>query len=366
MGNNLEVYFTSDRSDEHSNIYYTKATGKFTFANQEAQFVYKNLPADGVKLYVYNEEGVLIDSIMTDGFGNFAYKKLTADANYTFKLADEEDADLVGGKIYLLNENGEKVKRLVYSRGNGFVDSKKSEIVETFKGEFTYNQLPMKNTGLVILDENGFPLDTIYTDEFGRFNYQKMAFDENISIVPLNLEDDAWNAIEMFLTDSKGNRVQLMNRNNKMIFEALDETKIVELPEEVKKIDDQRKEEKKKYESIQGWRGMSELERNVYFEFEEYILSEDDKKKLNILLALLKQEKEVRVELIGHTDDLGTTEVNELIGLERARAVKQYFTEQKINPERISIASKGETAPIDTTNTISGRAKNRRVEIILN
>ena len=365
MGNNLEVYFTSDRSDEHSNIYYTRATGKFTFANQEAQFIYKNLPSDGVKLYVYNEDGVLIDSVITDGFGNFSYKKLSADSEYTFRLADAEDADMVGSVVYLLNEEGEKVKRMVFTEDKQFVDSKKVTQLEELKGEFNYNELPMKNTALVVFDENGFPLDTIYTDEQGRFNYQKIAYDGSISIVPLNMNDD-WNAIEMFLTDENGKRTKLMNRNNQLVFESVDETKIVAIPKEVEAIDDGSKETTKSFETIEGWRGMPATERNVYFAFKENTLTGDDKKKLGALALLLKSEKMLTIQLIGHTDNVGTEEDNIKRGLERAKAAKQYLVDQKIDSERIKISSKGETNPIDSNSTASGRAKNRRVEVVLN
>jgi len=70
-----------------------------------------------------------------------------------------------------------------------------------------------------------------------------------------------------------------------------------------------------------------------------------------------------KVEIIGHTDSNGETEANMWYGKERAKSVMQYFVSQGIDAERLTISSKGETAPIASNTTLEGQRLNRRIEI---
>ena len=64
------------------------------------------------------------------------------------------------------------------------------------------------------------------------------------------------------------------------------------------------------------------------------------------------------------TDSTGAATTNEMIGLERAEAVKRYLYEQHHVPlHKISVISYGETKPVDSNGTRAGRARNRRVEV---
>lgn len=70
-----------------------------------------------------------------------------------------------------------------------------------------------------------------------------------------------------------------------------------------------------------------------------------------------------KVEIIGHTDSSGETEANMWFGKKRANSVMEYFVSQGIEAEKLTISSKGETAPIATNATVEGRRLNRRIEI---
>ena len=65
----------------------------------------------------------------------------------------------------------------------------------------------------------------------------------------------------------------------------------------------------------------------------------------------------------GHTDDVGSAQYNQGLSERRARAVAQYFESKKVNPVRLAVVGKGESMPITSNATESGRAENRRVEI---
>lgn len=365
MGNNQEVYFTSDRDAEHSNIYYTKATGGFKFAHQNAQFVYKGLPSDGVKLYVYNESGVLIDSLVTDGFGRFQYKKLSADENYTFKLADSEEDDMIGSIIYLLNEEGKKTRRFIFTREKVFVYEALIAEVEKLTGRFNYNSLPMKNATLVVYDANGFPIDTLYTNEFGKFDYNKIAYEDGFSIVPIDMLDEDWESMEVYLTDSNGREFRLIHRNDRLVFVANNkEEQQLAIPGDTE-LKEKEKTIGESNTGSGGWNGMSAEEKYIHFDFTETSLSVAEKEKLSALALLLQAETNVKVKIVGHTDELGPETVNHLVGLNRARAVKNYLIAKKISANRLEVVSEGEKKPIASNETEVGQARNRRVEIIL-
>jgi outer membrane protein OmpA-like peptidoglycan-associated protein len=107
------------------------------------------------------------------------------------------------------------------------------------------------------------------------------------------------------------------------------------------------------------------LSDSTAFKFNGTALPEDAKTKIDTLIAgLLADPKGSYFEIEGHTDDLGPSEVNERIGLERAEAVKMYLYEKHQIPlHRINVISYGEGKPVNSAKTRAARAENRRVVI---
>lgn len=67
--------------------------------------------------------------------------------------------------------------------------------------------------------------------------------------------------------------------------------------------------------------------------------------------------------VVGHTDNKGTAEYNQKLSEQRALSVAQYLESKDVNPVRLATSGKGETDPIASNDTESGRQANRRVEI---
>jgi len=67
--------------------------------------------------------------------------------------------------------------------------------------------------------------------------------------------------------------------------------------------------------------------------------------------------------VVGHTDDVGTNQYNQKLSEQRALSVAQYLEGKRVNPIRLAISGKGETQPVETNATETGRQANRRVEI---
>jgi outer membrane protein OmpA-like peptidoglycan-associated protein len=77
---------------------------------------------------------------------------------------------------------------------------------------------------------------------------------------------------------------------------------------------------------------------------------------------MLKENPRLKVEIVGHTDDVGTDEANLLISGRRAKVVVDYLISKGINPARLKLTAKGKTEPVFPNDTEENRAKNRRVE----
>jgi outer membrane protein OmpA-like peptidoglycan-associated protein len=101
------------------------------------------------------------------------------------------------------------------------------------------------------------------------------------------------------------------------------------------------------------------------FKFGKAELPDPAKARLDQVVADLKADpKTIFIEVEGHTDNVGTPEVNERVGLERAEAVKRYLYEQHQVPlHKINVISYGEEKPVAPNNTRDGRAQNRRVVV---
>jgi outer membrane protein OmpA-like peptidoglycan-associated protein len=101
------------------------------------------------------------------------------------------------------------------------------------------------------------------------------------------------------------------------------------------------------------------------FKFRSAMLSEDAKAKIDEMFTGDKFDlKDAYFEIEGYTDNLGTKEVNDQVGLARAEAVRLYLGEQyEIPGNCIRVVSYGMEKPAADNSTPEGRAKNRRVVI---
>ncbi len=103
--------------------------------------------------------------------------------------------------------------------------------------------------------------------------------------------------------------------------------------------------------------------RNLYFEYRsDRILSEADQ-ELQRLLALMKKNPEMRIEISGHTDNVGSSRYNKRLSQKRATAVKKYLTEKGIDKNRMTAKGYGFEQLLIKKGTKKEMSVNRRVEI---
>jgi outer membrane protein OmpA-like peptidoglycan-associated protein len=105
--------------------------------------------------------------------------------------------------------------------------------------------------------------------------------------------------------------------------------------------------------------------RNVFFTSGSAHLEPASVTELNSLSSLLQQNRWLKIQLNGHTDDVGSDADNLTLSEARARAVMAYLTAKGIEPQRLRAVGFGETKPLLSNETAGGRAKNRRTEFEL-
>jgi peptidoglycan-associated lipoprotein len=102
------------------------------------------------------------------------------------------------------------------------------------------------------------------------------------------------------------------------------------------------------------------------FPVNKYEVSKEGQDALNAFAERLKSEnKNVYLEIQGHTDSTGSESYNMQLGQDRAEAVRRYLNKQGVALNRMSTISYGSSEPVESNKTKDGRAKNRRVVVIV-
>jgi len=101
----------------------------------------------------------------------------------------------------------------------------------------------------------------------------------------------------------------------------------------------------------------------VMFDSDKYEIKPGAFSVLNEGALILKKNPEIKVEIDGHTDNVGSAAYNMKLSENRAKAVMDYFVAKGIDPKRLTTKGFGLTRPAASNDTKEGRAKNRRVEL---
>jgi len=86
-------------------------------------------------------------------------------------------------------------------------------------------------------------------------------------------------------------------------------------------------------------------------------------KSLNNVVAILKADESLFLDIDGHTDASGADDKNQVLSENRAKAVKDYLISKGIAESRLTFTGYGDAKPVADNATAAGRAKNRRTEM---
>jgi outer membrane protein OmpA-like peptidoglycan-associated protein len=100
----------------------------------------------------------------------------------------------------------------------------------------------------------------------------------------------------------------------------------------------------------------------IQFETGKSSIKSSSNRILNQIVQIMKDNPDFQLEIGGHTDSIGSLEMNMDLSDRRAAAVKAYLAKQGVEESRMTSQGFGSTQPVATNTTSAGRAENRRVE----
>ncbi len=103
--------------------------------------------------------------------------------------------------------------------------------------------------------------------------------------------------------------------------------------------------------------------KNIFFDVAQFDLKTESEVELDKVVQLLKENPAVKIQIGGHTDNVGAPADNLKLSQARANAVVKYLASKGIAAQRLSAKGFGETVPVASNNTEEGRAQNRRTEL---
>ncbi len=103
----------------------------------------------------------------------------------------------------------------------------------------------------------------------------------------------------------------------------------------------------------------------IYFDFNKSVVKPESDPAISEIAKLLGEHPNLRVLIVGHTDNVGGLDFNMQLSKARADAVLTALTtKHRVNPRQMQAYGVGQLAPVASNDTEDGRAKNRRVELV--
>jgi outer membrane protein OmpA-like peptidoglycan-associated protein/tetratricopeptide (TPR) repeat protein len=112
-------------------------------------------------------------------------------------------------------------------------------------------------------------------------------------------------------------------------------------------------------------KGTSIVLKNIQFETGKYELLPESYIELDKLVVMLSENPKIKVQIVGHTDNVGKENDNQLLSSQRAKVVVDFLSSKKIAFDRLTSKGMGAQDPIADNQTEQGRALNRRTEMLV-
>ena len=347
------------------------------------QLIYEDEPGkypENLSVLLTDENGKTKTQTLTDVRGNFEFKNLSLNESYLLAIPDGSD----GLTLYIYDKKGNVVAQLksndkgqfMYRKLDGEFASGLTAMptieeeafqmnTKTLAGNFNYKSLEgnFKNGLTVyIYNEDGILIATEQTNEKGEFRFRNLPIGDNFLFkieedsTPLNMED-----FSLFLEDRYGKKVAELQRgeNGYFIFKPLGfdvENNLTVIEEDTLSIDYTPPTLNEDFR-IQ----------KAYFDSNKEKVKRSDLKLLDDLIAKMKENPELKLEINAYADSRSSDEYNLILSGKRGRWIVLYMTNRGINKSRFIVNAYGEgRLAIDCVNcTDADHAKNRRAELRL-
>jgi outer membrane protein OmpA-like peptidoglycan-associated protein len=332
----------------------------------------------GQKVKLYNKQNKLIDERITDRRGQFSFDYLPNTESYIIQLENIDPSAEVD--MFLLDDKNEILKKAL----------------KVGPGKFELDELPKgcNNIGIVSCDNHGFKPAQGKRGIVGKIVKKSNPVD-GISGINIDLYNHGKAKVGSALTDAEGN-FQLNNLDTSKSYFVKIGSKEPNLYAEMLYVNDKGKalkstsslggidedgffhfeylpmvkttldeldvEDIKLTDFSDLTNGKTIVMENLYFQQSSDKLMLDSFYELGSLIDYLKTNK-IKVEVIGHTDNVGADEINLHLSKARAKTIVDYLIKAGIEASRLSYKGEGKNSPIAENGTEEGRNRNRRVEV---
>lgn len=344
------------------------------YGHLSGQLIYENIPGEypaNVAIQLFDEEGNVAFTVMTDNSGNFDFQQLSLEENYILTIAETSDEvvllifDKYGNVVAQLksNESGQFVYRKLnveHQKGLALLEEESEEMFEletqTIAGYFEYNKLTgISGEGLTIYayDDDGILLATTQTDEKGEFRFRSLPTGTNILFkIDENDPNLKLDDFTLYIYDRYGKKVAGLSRgqNGYFIYKPLGfagNNTLSQIEEDSLNMDLALTTD---YEIV-----------HVYFDSNASNVKADDLDELNALYKLLVANPNLRMEINAYADARASDDYNLILSKKRGEWIVDYMVKKGIPRSRFIVNAYGETKLVDASND----AVNRRAEIRL-
>jgi OOP family OmpA-OmpF porin len=116
---------------------------------------------------------------------------------------------------------------------------------------------------------------------------------------------------------------------------------------------------------IEPKKELQTVRENVEFDLDKSFIPDTSMARLRKLVAKVKAMKLAQIELYGHADTIGNAEYNKSLSVRRSKAVAEMLTSLGFPSDKIHFNAYGSAVPKTSNTNETGRARNRRVEILV-
>ena len=335
-------------------------------------------PLVNTKVNYLNEKKEIVQTATTNAFGAFAFTNMHSDKNFSLKVEGTNSQLSPGTKITITNKAGKEMQTTKVGDNGDFSFSFLAQDKTTIdlmsveykdlrfdlKGKVVNeNKTTMSNAVINLLNEKGEIVLSTKADKNGSFQFLNLRANQDslFSVSDPNTKLIEFN--QLFLADEKGNIIKEFTNNSgsyKLTVLPGDENKVGQVYLDDPWLKVLNLKDKPIKDSVT-------ISENIYYNSGEYQILPEAKKQLDKIVNIMKNDPQLMVEIMSHTDSRSSSDYNMKLSQDRAKATVDYFIAQGIPKERVSGKGYGETRLINKCAdgvpcTDEEHAKNRRTE----
>jgi outer membrane protein OmpA-like peptidoglycan-associated protein len=383
--------------------------GKFTFQNlpldpsqppqlladDEYLTISGNLISDGTppqpfantKVDLKDESGQIVQTASTNEFGAFTFSHIPPDKTYIVAMSDGADPKLdMSSRIVITNKSGKEVMTTKPDANGKFQfrilkdDKATLEAMSVTDADLRLDmrgtlvnsdtaKSPLANTTINILDNNGNVVQSMKTDDHGRFDFRNLPADEAFIVSVSDVTDPGIiKSGKLFIKDEHGKVVKVLrlSAGGKFEFRILAQDRVTL---GAVYVDDPwlqvlQMKAKASKDSIT-------IIENIYYDYAKWDILPAAENTLEKVVKVMQLDPSITIEVSAHTDARGSASDNLKLSQKRAQAAVDYLIKRGIDKSRLTSVGYGETKLLNKCKdgvecSEEEHAKNRRTEFKIN